>query len=221
MSTEQSESTTRMPAVAGPAQEQRPAEDAGTSGGQPPAGPPEQPAEWGAAPPPAAPKSKWTAKRIVIAAVVAVGIAGAGGAAIYAASGSVDNSQGGGPGGMGGGPGGGGRMVMGGPMAGMQDMQHGEFQTGEVTAISDDSITVKSEDDYEETYVINDDTEVADGIEKGDEVTVIATTESDTATATSVIEFGTMPNGGQGNRQNGGNGNNQQPPSGAPPNGNN
>jgi hypothetical protein len=203
-----------MPAVAGPAQEQRPAEDAGTSGGQPPAGPPEQPAEWGAAPPPAAPRSKWTAKRIVIAAVVAVGIAAAGGAAIYAASGSVDNTQGGGPGGPGGG-----RMVMGGPMAGMQDMQHGEFQTGEVTAISDDSITVKSEDDYEETYVINDDTQVADGIEKGDEVTVIATTEGDKATATSVIEFGAMPNGGQGNRQNGGN--NQQPPNGTPPNGNN
>ena len=208
MSTEQTESTTRLPAVAGPGQEQRPAEDAGTSGGQPPTGP----AEWGAPPPPAAPRPKWTAKRIVIAAVVAVGIAAAGGAAIYAASGSVDNSQGGGPGGEGGGPGGG-RMVMGGPMT---DMQHGEFQTGDVTAISDDSITVKSEDGYEETYVINDDTQVADGIEQGDEVTVIATTESDKATASSVIEFGTMPGGGQGNRQNGG-GNNQQPPNGTPP----
>ena len=150
----------------------------------------------------------------MIAAVVAVGIAAAGGAAIYAASGSVDNSQGG-PGGMGGPGGAPGRMVVGGPMAGMQNVQHGEFQTGEVTAISADSVTVKSEDDYEETYVINDDTEVADGIEKGDEVTVIATTESDKATATSVIEFGAMPNGGQGNRQNGGN--NQQPPNGTPP----
>jgi hypothetical protein len=201
MSTEQTESTTRLPAVAGSAQEQQPSEDAGTSGGQPTA-------EWGAAPPPAAPKSKWTTKRIVVAAVVAVGIAAAGGAAIYAASGAVDNSQGG-PGGMGG-PGGG-RMVMGGPMS---ELQHGEFQTGDVTAISADSITVKSEDGYEETYVVNDDTQLAEGVEQGDEVTVVATTENDTATATSVIEFGTMPNGGQNNRQNG---NNQQPPNGTPP----
>jgi hypothetical protein len=228
MSTEKTESTTRLPAVAeraGVAGSQpagsagthsdQPNESAGPSGGEPPAGPP---AEWGAPPPPAAPRSKWTAKRIAIAAAVAVGIAAAGGAAIYAASGSVDNTQGG-PGGMRGGPGGG-QMIVGGPMAGMQDVQHGEFQTGEVTAISDDSITVKSEDDYEETYVINDETQVMDGIEQGDEVTVIATTENDKATATSVVEFGTMP-GGQGNRRDGTDGGNQQPPNGAPPNGNN
>jgi hypothetical protein len=246
MSTEKTESTTRLPAVAGPAPGQpaggpaesagfagsQPAgsagthsgqpgqagESAGPSGGEPPAGPPEQSAEWGAQPPPAAPRSKWTAKRIVIAAVVAVGIAAAGGAAIYAASGSVDNTQGG-PGGMRGGPGGG-QMIVGGPMAGMQDVQHGEFQTGEVTALSDDSITVKSEDDYEQTYTIDDDTQMMDGIEQGDEVTVIATTENDKATATSVMEFGTMP-GGQGNRRDGTDGGNQQPPNGTPPNGNN
>jgi hypothetical protein len=145
-------------------------------------------------------------KRTVIAVAVAVGIAAAGGAAIYAASGSVDNTQGGpggGPGGMAGGPGNG--RMMGGPMGGLGETQHGEFQTGEVTAISADSITVKSEDGYEQTYAINSDTRLAEGIEKGATVTIIATTENDTRTAVSVMEFGTMPNGGQGNR-NGGNG---------------
>lgn len=210
MSTEQTESTTRLPAVpSGETGEQSPA------GAQPPA---EQPAEWGAPPPPAESRSKWTVKRTVIAVAVAVGIAAAGGAAIYAASGSVDNTQGGpgggGPGGMGGGPGNG-RMM--GGMGAFGETQHGEFQTGEVTAISDDSITAKSEDGYEQTYVINSDTQLADGIETGDTVTIIAATENDTATATSVLEFGTMPNGGQGNNRNGGNGGNGTPPSGAPP----
>lgn len=168
-------------------------------------------AEWGAPPPPAAPRSKWTVKRTVIAVVVAVGIAGAGGAAIYAASGSVDNTQGG-PGGMRGGPGGG-QMVVGGPMG---DLSHGEFQRGEVTAISSDSITVKSEDNYEQTYTIDDDTQIADGIEQGDEVTVIATTENDRATAETVMEFGTMP--GQGNRRNN-DGTGTPPGNVTPPNG--
>jgi hypothetical protein len=207
MSTEQTESTTRLPAVpsGGSTEGQSPA------GAQPTA---EQPAEWGAPPAPASAesKSKWTVKRTVIAVAVAVGIAAAGGAAIYAASGSVDNTQGGpgggGPGGMGGGPGNG-RMM--GGMGAFSETQHGEFQTGEVTAISDDSITAKSEDGYEQTYVINSDTQLADGIETGDTVTIIAATENDTATATSVLEFGTMPNGGQGNNRNGGNG---TPPSG-------
>ena len=200
MSTEQTESTTRLPAV--PSGE--PTE------GQSPAGA-QQPAEWGAPPARTESRSKWTVKRTAIAVAVAVGIAAAGGAAIYAASGSVDNTQGGpggGPGGMAGGPGNG--RMMGGPMGGLSETQHGEFQTGEVTAISDDSITAKSEDGYEQTYVINSDTQMADGIETGDTVTIIATTENDTATAASVLEFGTMPNGGQGNR-NGGNG---TPPSG-------
>ena len=198
MSTEQTESTTRLPAV-----------PSGEAEGQSPAGA-QQPAEWGAPPSPAASRSKWTVKRTVIAVAVAVGIAAAGGAAIYAASGSVDNTQGGpggGPGGMAGGPGNG-RMM--GGMGAFSDTQHGEFQTGDVTAVSDDSITVKSEDGYEQTYVIDSDTQQTDGIETGDTVTVIASTENDKATAASILEFGTMPNGGQGNR-NGGNG---TPPSG-------
>lgn len=212
MSTEQTESTTQLPAVK--SGEQPP------TGGQPPAGgvPPEQPAEWGAPPPPAAAsRSKWTAKRIVIAAVVAVGIAGAGGAAIYAASGSVDNSQG--PGGAGG-PGGG--RMMGGPMMSFQETQHGEFQTGDITALSDDSVTVKSEDGYEQTYAITSDTQKTDGIAVGDEVTVIATTENDKATATSIVQFSAMGNRQNGNGGNGGGPNGGQFPSGgAAPSGGN
>lgn len=202
MSTEQTESTTQ----------QQPAEAS-----QPAA------AEWGAPPPPAAPKSKWTVKRTVIAVAVAVGIAAAGGVAIYAASGSVDNAQGGPGGGMGGGPGGGSRF-MGGPMAGLEESQHGEFQIGEVTAISDTSITAKSKDGFEETYVINSDTQKTDALAKGDTVTIIATESNGTVTAVSVMEEGAF-----GNRQNG-NGGTGGPPNGGgnggtgggnPPNGNN
>ncbi|HYQ65732.1 hypothetical protein [Actinophytocola sp.] len=190
MSTEQSESTTRLPA--------EPA-----AGGPPPSGPPpEQPAEWGAPPPPAAPKSGWTTKRIVIAVLVAIGIAAAGGVAIYAASGSVDNSQNG----PGGGPGGGPRM-MAGPMGGFDQAQHGEFQVGDVTALSDDSITVKSQDGYEKTYTIDNDTQKSDNVAKGGQVTVIASTSNGTSTAKSIMELGNF-----GNRRNGGNVN--------PPNGN-
>jgi hypothetical protein len=201
MSTEQSESTTQLPAET----------PAGATGGQPPSGPPpEQPAEWGAPPPPAAPKSRWTTKRIVIAVVVALGIAAAGGVAIYAASGSVDNSQND--------PGGGGPRMMGGPMGGFDQTQHGEFQVGEVTALSDDSVTVKSEDGYEHTYAITSDTQKSDNVAKGGQVTVIASTANGKSTADSILELGNF-----GNRRNGGNGGNFNPPSGGnftPPGGN-
>ena len=160
--------------------------------------------QWGAPPPPAEPRNRWTAKRIVVTVAVAVGIAAAGGAAIYAASGSTDQT--GGPDGRGG-PGG--QVIIGGPMGSDSGTQHGEFQTGEVTEITDDSITAKSEDGYTKTYVINDETRMGGDIAKGDDVTIIATTEGATATAESVMEMGAMPQ-----RRNGGG-----PPNGAPPNG--
>jgi hypothetical protein len=166
----------------------------------PPAQPPAS--EWGATPPPAAPNRKWNMKRTVIAVVVAVGIAGAGGAAIYAASGSVASDQRNGPG-AGGGP-----MMISGPGGGFEETQHGEFQVGEVTAVSDKSITAKSEDGYTQTYVVDSDT-VLDGIEKGDSVTIVATMSGDTATAESVMERGA----GMSQRRDGGNG---APPQGGP-----
>ncbi|WP_459707855.1 hypothetical protein [Actinophytocola sp. KF-1] len=138
---------------------------------------------------------------------IAVGIAAAGGVAIYAASGSTE--QAGGPGGGRGGAGG--PVFIGGPMGGDTGTQHGEFQTGEVTEVTDDSITAKSEDGYTKTYVVDDDTQMADDIAKGDDVTIIATTEGSTTTAESVMEMGAMPQ-----RRNGDGG----PPNGGPPNGN-
>jgi len=162
------------------------------------------PAGWGAPPPPPPPnRPQWTTKRTVIAIAVAVGIAAAGGGVIYAASGSDAATSGrGGPGGMrGGGP-----MIVGGPM--MDSMaQHGQFQNGEVTEISDTSITVKSEDGYTGTYAIDDDTGFApdatrDDLKKGDQVNVTAEVPDagDTATAITVFEnsdTGMRPPNGQ------------------------
>ncbi|MGB3444581.1 MAG: hypothetical protein WBA97_38060 [Actinophytocola sp.] len=152
--------------------------------------------QWGAPPPPDQPRSRWTAKRIVVTVAIAVGIAAAGGVAIYAASGSTAAEQGG-PGGgrnVGGGP-----MIVGGPMGSTSGTGHGEFQTGKVTEVTDDSITAKSEDGYTKTYVIDDETEVVGDLAKDDEVTIIATTEGDTATAESVMEMGAMPQRRDGN----------------------
>lgn len=134
-------------------------------------------------------------KRIVVTVAIAVGIAAAGGVAIYAASGSTTTDQGG-PGRGGGGP-----VLVGGPMGGMSGTQHGEFQTGEVTEVTDDSITAKSDDGYTKTYVIDDDTELVGDVAKGDDVMIVATTEGSTTTAESVMEMGVMPQ-----RRDGGNG---------------
>ncbi len=126
-------------------------------------------------------------KKTVAAAAIAVGIAAAGGVAIYAANGTSDQTAMGGPGGMGGGPPDGGGMRPGGQ--GFGSATHGEFQTGEVTTISDSSVEVKSTDGYTKTYVVDSDT-VIDGVEKGDTVTVIAETEDGKSVASSVVEPG-------------------------------
>lgn len=147
--------------------------------------------QWGAPPPPEQqPRQRWSAKRIAVAVAIAVGIAAAGGVAIYAASGSTSAEQGGPGGGRGGA---GGPVLVGGPMGGMSGADHGEFQTGEVTELTDDSITAKSEDGFTKTYVIDDETELSSSVVEGDEVTIIATTEGTTATAESVMEMGAMP----------------------------
>jgi hypothetical protein len=68
-------------------------------------------------------------------------------------------------------------------------------QTGEVTAVDGDSITVKSEDDFSKTYTVNDATRVSAGregitaVKTGDTVMVTATVEGETATATMVIDM--------------------------------
>ncbi|MDX3663225.1 hypothetical protein PV646_38530 [Streptomyces sp. ID05-26A] len=152
----------------------------------------QQPPEWGA-PQPAeqAARPSWTAKKTVAAVAIAVAIAGAGGVAIYAASGTSQQTGAGGmgPGGMGGMPPDGQGGMRGGFGLGTGTTTHGEFQTGEVTAISDSSVEVKSTDGYTKTYVIDADT-VAEGVEKGDTVTVIAGTEDGKSVASSVVEPG-------------------------------
>ncbi|SES15979.1 hypothetical protein [Actinokineospora terrae] len=174
--------------------------------------PEQQPAAWGA-PVPERTQPRWSWKKSAVAGVVAVGIAGAGGFAVYAAGDATADNAGGRSGGMGG-PGGGmggGRGGMGGA-GGVAGALHGEFtvsegdgkygtrllQTGEVTAISDTSVTAKSTDGYTKTYTIDAKT-VQQSVEQGDTVTIVATTSGDTATATTISERGAGgPGMGQG-----------------------
>jgi hypothetical protein len=177
---------------------------------------------WGAPPAPeprqaqGRPPRRWSARKVAVAAVVAVGIAGAGTAVVYAANGSAGTGTQQGPGGQGGGmPGGGSGGGPGGAGA-LSAALHGEYvvsdgdggyatelmQNGEVTEISSTSITATSEDGYTKTYTIDADTLVANGsadigdIGTGDDVTIVATLSGDTATADSLSEAGTTT--GQG-----------------------
>ncbi|MFD7653432.1 hypothetical protein ACFV4N_05585 [Actinosynnema sp. NPDC059797] len=174
---------------------------------------PENPT-WGDEPPPqAAPGQAWNGRKTLVAAAIAVGIAAAGGGVIYAAGNSDAAQQGmGGPRGYGtrGGPG---LVVMGSPFG---DAQHGEFQLGEVTEVTDSSITVESDDGYARTYQVDGDTEVGgqgdlDDIDTGETVTVVATDST-----AELILPGDATRGGDGRQQPGG-----QPPAdgrGTPPN---
>ncbi|GAA2983192.1 hypothetical protein [Actinokineospora diospyrosa] len=176
---------------------------------------------------------RWSWKKTAAAGVVAVGIATAGGFAVYAASGATaDNATGGGRGAGGMGMGGGGGR---GGAGGVAGALHGEFtvsesdgkygtrllQTGEVTAINDTSVTAKSVDGYTKTYTIDANT-VRQAIEQGDTVTIIATESGDTATATTITERGA---GGPGMGQGGTDGQQGVPPrredgtDGTPPDG--
>ncbi|WP_018680777.1 hypothetical protein [Actinokineospora enzanensis] len=184
---------------------------------------------WGAPAAPKPPRQRWTWKKTAAAAAIAAGVATAGGFAVYAASGATADTQGG-RGGMGGPGMDGGRGGFGGGMggAGLQNALHGEFvvstgdgayatrlmQTGEVTAVSDTSITAKSTDGYTKTYTIDSQTvkSAMSSVAQGDTVTIIATTAGDTASVASISERGTgsgstdgggpgMGPGGQDNQQ--------------------
>ncbi|MFD4253967.1 hypothetical protein ACFWQL_29900 [Amycolatopsis thermoflava] len=163
-------------------------------------------AAWGDPQPPA---PKWSGRKTAIAAAVAVVIAAVGGVAIYAGTSSEANQQGG----MGGFPGGG-RMMGGGTASILREALHGDFtvsadggyaverfQTGEVSALSATSITVKSKDGYTQTYVIDSSTEKADNLATGSTVTVLAKVSGDTATARSITDGSaqqSFPGGQQG-----------------------
>ncbi|HEY3464963.1 MAG TPA: hypothetical protein VGL47_07515, partial [Amycolatopsis sp.] len=170
----------------------------------PPQGDP-APANWGD-PAPAAPKRGWSGKKTAIAAGIAVVIAAGGGAAIWAGTSSADNSAQG-PGGFGG-PGGGqfrGQGMpgggFGGGMAALREALHGDFvvadgsgkytterlQTGDVTELSATSVTLTSKDGYKQTYAITSSTQKTGDVKQGDtNVTVVATVEGQTATATTL-----------------------------------
>jgi hypothetical protein len=177
--------------------------------------PPQEPA-WGAEQPAAANRPSWSGRKTVAAVAIAVGIAAAGGTAIYAANGAVGASDMG-PGGRGG-PGGYGRMgggFGGGMLGGFGTTLHGEFQVGTVTDVSDSSIGVKSTDGYTKTYTIDSTTVIGGAggpgtqtkadlstIAKGDTVTVIGETTDGKTTAKSIVEpsamrQGQMPGGQQ------------------------
>lgn len=189
---------------------------------------------WGAAPQPAA-KARWSGRKTIAAVAIAVGIAGAGGAAIYAATNNDSGTQrGGGPGGMGGPGGAGGPRGGGGFGRGMEASLHGEFvvsdgnggyltelsQTGKVTAITSTSLTAASEDGYTKTYTLDASTVVPAGklsdIVKGDTVSIIAKKNGDAANATTLIEGGQQPGRFPGRDGNGG-GFQGGPGNGAPP----
>jgi hypothetical protein len=175
-----------------------------------PPGQPAQPA-WGDSRPPA---PKWSGKKTAIAAAVAVAIVAAGGVAIYAAgsSGSGQQSGTGGPGRMGtfaGGPGGGDSI--------MRNALHGDFtvsengsyvterlQTGTVSALSATSITVKSTDDYTQTYAIDSSTERASDLATGSSATVTAKVSGTSATALRITDpTQAQQGGGPGGMQGG------------------
>jgi len=187
-----------------------PAEEPG-SAVPPQAVPPQEPA-WGAEQPQSS-KVSWSGRKTVAAVAIAVGIAAAGGTAIYAANGAVGATEMG-PGGRGF-PGGYGRMGgpgmnggLGGP--GFGTALHGEFQVGTVTEVSSTSIGVKSTDGYTKTYTIDSNTVVGGGggpnqqtkgdlssIANGDTVTVIGETTDGKTTAKSIVERVLVRNGKQ------------------------
>lgn len=151
---------------------------------------------WGEEPPPRAdaPGPRWSGRKTLVAVAIAVGIAAVGGGVIYAASNSEAAQMMGGPRGYGG-PGG--MRIMGpGPFG---DATHGEFQNGEVTAVTDDSVTVKSTDGFSETYKIDDKTQVSgekgavDDLAVGDKVMLVA--QDDVAKTLLVGDF--APGGGK------------------------
>ncbi|WNV89229.1 DUF5666 domain-containing protein [Umezawaea sp. Da 62-37] len=183
--------------------------------------PPQEPA-WGAEQPPAANRPGWSGRKTVAAVAIAVGIAAAGGTAIYAANGAVGASEMG-PGGRGG-PGGYGRMgggfAGGGTLGGFGTSLHGEFQVGTVTDVSSSSIGVKSTDGYTKTYTIDSTTVIGGGgrmdqqtkgdvssLANGDTVTVIGETADGKTTAKSILERVEGQQGQQGQMPGG-----QQPP---------
>lgn len=180
------------------------------------------PPAWGDPQPPA---PKWSGRKTAIAAAVAIVIAAIGGVAIYAGTSSNSSQQGfGGPGGgRGGFPGGMGRGGSAAELSLLRDALHGDFtvsengsyvtermQTGEASALSATSVTVKSKDGYTQTYAIDSSTQKASNLANGSTVMVLAKVSGATATATTITDSTqTQRGGGQGGFPGGQNGGGQ------------
>lgn len=150
----------------------------------------EQQPVWGA--PPDHPPT-WSTRTTLAAVGIAAALAAVGGVVVYASTGTGHD---GGPGHQGGGPPG-----WGGP-GGSQRTVHGEnvvsdgeggfttelTQTGDVTAASATSVTVRSQDGYSRTYVLDADTrKPPQPLNNGDQVSIRATERDGSATATAVL----------------------------------
>ncbi|MCX2931995.1 hypothetical protein ORI20_17070 [Mycobacterium sp. CVI_P3] len=150
----------------------------------------EQQPAWGS--PTDHPKT-WSTRTTLAAVGIAAALAATGGVVVYAATGG-----GSGQGHTGGPPGWGGP---GGP-GGFQRTLHGEnvvadgeggfstelTQTGAVTAASDTSVTVRSQDGYSRTYVLDTGTRKPPRpMQTGEQVSVRATEQDGTAMATAVM----------------------------------
>lgn len=148
----------------------------------------EQQPAWGA---PADHPTTWSTRTTVAAVGIAAALAAVGGVVVYAATGGGSQGHLSGPPGWG----------LGGP-GGFQRTLHGESvvsdgtggfsteltQTGDVTAASDTSITVRSQDGYRQTYVVNTDTRKPPRpLQTGAQVSVRATEVDGTPTATAVM----------------------------------
>lgn len=154
----------------------------------------EQQPVWGA---PADRPTTWSTRTTLAAVGIAAALAAVGGAVVYAATdGASQGHSSGPPGWGGGGPGGPGGI------GGFQRTLHGETvvsdgkggfsteltQTGEVTAASDTSISVRSQDGYSQTYVVNTGTrKPPQPVQTGAQVSVRATELDGTPTATAVM----------------------------------
>jgi hypothetical protein len=155
---------------------------------------------------PDTPKPVWSRRKTIAAVAIAVGVAGAGGVAIWAAAGSSTTTatDAGGPGKLGGqAPGGQGGQVGGAGI--LESALHGEYvasdgnggyttelmQTGKITELSATSLTAVSDDGFSKTYTIDAGTATGgatgvSGLATGESVTIVAATSGATATADSV-----------------------------------
>ncbi|MGY4708032.1 hypothetical protein ACXDF8_00420 [Mycolicibacterium sp. CBM1] len=134
----------------------------------------------------------WSTRTTLAAVGIAAALAAVGGGVVYAATGGSDT---GGSGHMGGPPGWGGPGGSQRSVHGTNVMSDGEggfttelTQTGDVTAASDTSLTVRSSDGYSRTYTLNAGTnKPSEQLRTGDQVSVRATEVGSTATATAVL----------------------------------